>query len=57
MMARGEFLKVKCSECGNEQIVFSKPAEDVECLVCDELLASSQGGIAAFQADVVSTVS
>lgn len=56
-MTRGEFLKVKCSECGNEQIVFNKPAEDVECVVCDEVIAESRGGKAVFQTQNVSIVS
>lgn len=43
-MTRGTFLRVECSECGNEQIIFSKPAGDVECIVCDELLAEATGG-------------
>lgn len=56
-MTSGEFLKVKCSECGNEQVVFNKPAEDVQCVVCDEVLAESRGGKARFNAEVVSTAS
>jgi len=38
------FIEVKCPECGNEQTVFDKPAEDVECLVCDETLVEATGG-------------
>lgn len=53
---RGAFVKVKCSECGNEQIVFEKPASQVECVVCDTTLARSTGGKARFQAKVVSSV-
>lgn len=56
-MARGAFLKVKCGDCGNEQIVFNKPASNIECVVCDSVLAESQGGKARFAADVVSTMS
>lgn len=55
-MARGQFVTVKCRECGNEQIVFEKPAEDVECVVCDETLARSRGGKAEFQARVLEPV-
>ena len=32
------FVKVKCADCGNEQIVFSKPATTV-------LIASGEGEI------------
>lgn len=55
-MARGEFVKVKCRDCGNEQVVFEKPAEDIECVVCDDVLAYSRGGTAEFQAKVLDTV-
>lgn len=47
-----KFVEVECRDCKNEQIVFSKPAEDVECLVCDEVLAESTGGIAEFRARI-----
>jgi small subunit ribosomal protein S27e len=38
-----KFLRVKCA-CGNEQVVFSKPASNVKCLVCSETLVSPTGG-------------
>lgn len=40
-----KFIKVKCNDCGNEQSVFNKPSGDVECLVCDEVLVESTGGV------------
>lgn len=39
-----EFITVKCDECGNEQRVFDRPAEDVACLVCDKVMVESTGG-------------
>ena len=39
-----KFLKVICSKCNNEQIVFNKPSADVKCLVCDEILVEATGG-------------
>ena len=38
------FLKVKCEKCKNEQTIFSKPASEVKCLVCGEVLAKPKGG-------------
>jgi len=38
------FIRVKCMKCKNEQIIFEKPAMDVKCLVCGEILAESTGG-------------
>lgn len=40
----GKFLKVKCGKCRNEQNIYEKPAVDVKCVVCGELLAKSTGG-------------
>jgi small subunit ribosomal protein S27e len=39
-----KFLKVKCNDCGSEQVVFGNSASDVICLVCGKLLAKSTGG-------------
>tara|TARA_Y100000034_G_C6885011_1_gene406212 strand:- start:587 stop:766 length:180 start_codon:yes stop_codon:yes gene_type:complete len=39
-----KFLKIKCSKCKNEQIIFERSATDINCLVCKEQLAKSTGG-------------
>ncbi|MBU3904806.1 MAG: 30S ribosomal protein S27e [Nanoarchaeota archaeon] len=39
-----KFLKVVCSKCNNEQIIFNKPSSEVKCLVCGDVLAESTGG-------------
>ena len=41
---RTKFLKAQCNGCGNEQIIFSAPASEVKCLVCNKTLAKSTGG-------------
>jgi len=41
---KSKFLKVKCPDCGTEQIIFSKAAHKVYCLVCGKLLAEPTGG-------------
>ena len=38
------FVKVKCSKCKNEQIIFNKASGKVKCLVCSETLAEPTGG-------------
>jgi small subunit ribosomal protein S27e len=45
----GEFLKVKCEKCKNQQVIFEKPAIEVKCLVCNEVLAKPTGGRADFK--------
>ena len=39
-----KFIKVKCGQCKNEQVVFNKPASEVKCLVCGNVLMKSTGG-------------
>ncbi|PSG99896.1 MAG: 30S ribosomal protein S27e [Nanohaloarchaea archaeon SW_4_43_9] len=50
-MAR-DFYRVKCSECGNEQKIFSHASTKVECLVCSEELATSTGGKAEVNGEI-----
>ncbi len=51
-----EFVKVKCKECKNEQVIFSKAAGEVKCLVCGAVLAKQTGGRADILAKVLKTV-
>lgn len=39
-----KFVKVKCSGCGNEQVIFDSANRDVKCLACNKVLAESRGG-------------
>lgn len=48
-----EFLKVECPKCKNEQVIFSKPAENVKCQVCENILAKATGGKAELEAKVL----
>jgi small subunit ribosomal protein S27e len=47
------FLRAECDECGNQQVIFSRPAQEVECLVCGTVLAAPTGGAAELNAEVV----
>ena len=49
----GEFLKVKCEGCKNEQVIFSNPSSIVKCLVCGEVLAKNTGGRAEIHGKVL----
>jgi small subunit ribosomal protein S27e len=44
MKQSSKFIKVRCSKCKNEQIIFGKASTKVKCLVCDEELAQPSGG-------------
>lgn len=39
-----KFIKVRCSKCKNEQIIFGKPATVINCLVCSKVIAEPAGG-------------
>jgi len=39
-----KFLKIKCEQCHNEQVIFDKASVLVKCLVCGTVLAEPTGG-------------
>ena len=41
---RAKFISVKCGDCGNDQVSFSKPASTVACQVCGATLIKCKGG-------------
>jgi small subunit ribosomal protein S27e len=49
---RSVFLRVKCSKCGNEQLVFSNTSNVIVCNVCGETLAQPTGGRAKINGEV-----
>jgi small subunit ribosomal protein S27e len=50
---RSKFIKVRCPDCGNEQVIFSHVAMVVRCLVCGRVLAQPTGGKARLVAHIV----
>ena len=53
---RSTFIKVKCPECGNEQIIFSHSTTNVNCKICNAKLAYTTGGKIRVQGEVVDTI-
>ncbi|NLU46190.1 MAG: 30S ribosomal protein S27e [Euryarchaeota archaeon] len=51
-----DFIKVKCPDCGNEQIVFRKAATKVTCLVCNSVLVAPKGGVGEIKGEVLEVV-
>ncbi|WP_250867393.1 30S ribosomal protein S27e [Methanococcoides seepicolus] len=41
---KSRFLRVKCNDCSNEQVIFGSASRKVNCLVCGRTLAESTGG-------------
>jgi small subunit ribosomal protein S27e len=48
-----KFIKVKCNDCENEQIIFGSASTVVKCLVCGRTLAEPGGGRAEIKTTVV----
>jgi len=50
---KSKFIRVKCKNCGNEQVIFSHSTFPVRCLSCGAQLAYPTGGKAKIVADIV----
>ena len=48
-----KFIKVRCPQCRNEQIIFGKAASKVDCLVCGKNIAEPTGGKTKVKARVL----
>ena len=48
-----KFIKVRCSKCKNEQIIFGKISTQVNCLVCNKRLADPTGGKSKVKARIL----
>jgi small subunit ribosomal protein S27e len=50
------FIKVRCNDCENEQILFDKSSTVVLCHICGSKLAIPSGGKAKLKGKVLETV-
>ena len=50
---KSKFIKVRCSKCKNEQIIFGNSANVVLCLVCNKEVAYPAGGKSRISARVL----
>jgi len=41
---KSKFVKVRCSKCKNEQVIYGKASTSIECLVCNTLMGVPTGG-------------
>jgi small subunit ribosomal protein S27e len=48
-----KFIRVRCHKCKNEQIIFGKATNEINCLVCNQNIASASGGKAKIKARVL----
>jgi small subunit ribosomal protein S27e len=57
MEPESRFLKVACTKCKNEQIIFNKSSMDVKCLVCGNVLAEVTGGMSIIKSKILKVLS
>lgn len=50
---KSKFLKVKCNDCQNEQIIFGNATSRVDCTVCGRTLAEPSGGKAVIKTQIL----
>ncbi len=50
------FWKLKCGDCSNEQVVFSRAASEVTCIACGATLATPAGGQAVAKGEIVAVL-
>ncbi len=48
-----EFLRVKCNDCENEQVVFDHASTSVKCNVCGSTLVEPGGGKAEIKSNII----
>ena len=53
---RSTFLRVRCTECENEQVVFDSATTEVNCNVCGNILAQPTGGRVKIIGEIVSVL-
>ncbi|MEM1578565.1 MAG: 30S ribosomal protein S27e [Archaeoglobaceae archaeon] len=52
-----KFLRVKCPDCENEQVIFDHPSTIVKCLICGRTIAKPSGGKGIILAEVLAEYS
>jgi small subunit ribosomal protein S27e len=50
------FIKVRCMDCENEQVLFNKASTPVSCHICGSKLAIPEGGKAKIKAEILEVI-
>ena len=50
---QSNFLKVKCGDCENHQVIFDHSASTVKCVICGKTLVEPKGGRSKIYAQIV----
>lgn len=52
-VTKSKFLRVKCNDCSNEQIIFGNASTKVDCTVCGRTIAEPKGGKAVVKTQIL----
>ena len=50
---KSKFMKVRCKDCENEQVIFDRASTPVSCHICGSKLAIPKGGKADIKAEIL----
>jgi len=53
---KSRFIRVKCPDCGNEQVIFDHATNQIKCNVCGTILAEPTGGKVNIRGEVVASL-
>lgn len=53
MKPKSKFIKVRCKDCENEQVIFDRANTSVSCHICGSKLVIPKGGKAEIKAEVL----
>ncbi|RLF41484.1 MAG: 30S ribosomal protein S27e [Thermoplasmata archaeon] len=53
---KSRFIRVRCKDCENEQIIFDRASTIVSCHICGSKLAIPRGGKAEIRGEILEVV-
>jgi small subunit ribosomal protein S27e len=53
---KSKFIKVRCKDCENEQVLFNKTSTIVQCHICGSKLAIPSGGKSIIKGDLLEII-
>jgi len=56
MKAKSKFIKIRCNDCENEQVLFDRASSTVHCHICGSKLAIPAGGKAKIKGKILETI-
>ncbi len=53
---KSRFIRVRCKDCENEQIIFDRASTMVSCHICGSTLAIPRGGKAEIRGEILEII-